>query len=492
VTALEPLLATARQWHRQGNVDAAAQAYREVLAIAPAHVGARHGLAMLSLQRGDAQAAQAQLAEVLELAPDLFEAWVQRGQALQALGALPDALACLERALVLRPLAPLAAYQRALVLHELGRQDEAIAGFDGLIARGEGQPALYFSRGNALRDASRCDEGIAGYERAIALQPGLDEAFRNRGIVKLLRGDFATGWRDYEHRRPRQSAGMPGLADLPEWQGEDPAGKKLLVSDASGLGDTIHFCRYLPLLVARGAEVSFLGHARLHRLLQPFAAKVRLLSERPADAHFDLHCKLLSLPYRFGTDLSTIPGSVPYLAAEPARIAHWAPRIGAQGFRIGICWQGNPGRVIDAGRSIPLSAFAPLLEVPGVRLISLQKNFGLAQLADLPAGRVETLGDDFDAGPDAFIDTAAVMANLDLVITSDTSIAHLAGALAVPAWVALRAVPEWRWLLGRDDSPWYPGMRLFRQPAPGDWPGVFSAMSRALAAHVAMGSRESL
>lgn len=446
-----------------------------------ATANALHGLAMAALQRGDAQAAQEQLAQVLALDPGRFDAWLQRGQALQALGELPEALNCLERALALRPRAPLATYHRALVLHELQRNEEAITAFDSLVTRQPDQAVLYFSRGNVLRDAARFDEAIASYDRAIALQPGFDEAYRNRGIVKLLCGDFVGGWPDYEHRRPRQSAGMPGLADIPEWRGEGLAGKHLLVSDATGLGDTLHFCRYLPLLVARGARVSFLGHARLHRLLQPLAAQVQLLSDRPPGANFDWHCKLLSLPHLFGTDLSSIPCEVPYLEAEPEAVASWAARIGTHGVRIGICWQGNPGRLIDAGRSIPLAAFAPLLTVPGVRLISLQKNFGLAQLADLPEGAVETLGDDFDAGPNAFIDTAAVMANLDLVVTSDTSVAHLAGALGRPAWVALRAVPEWRWLLGRNDSPWYPSLRLFRQPTPGDWSAVFAEMARVLA-----------
>src|SRR5262249_19249888 len=196
---------------------------------------------------------------------------------------------------------------------------------------------------------------------------------------------------------------------------------------------------------------------------------------------YDFQCALMSLPLRFNTDLSSIPSKIPYLAAEEKLLARWKARIGKHGFKIGIAWQGNPQARIDQGRSIPVAEFVSLSRLPGVRLISLQKHHGLAQLARLPADcKIETLGDDFDSGPDAFVDTAAVMESLDLIITSDTSIAHLAGALARPTWVALKHVPDWRWMLDRKDSPWYPKMRLFRQSARDDWRSVFTAIEREL------------
>ena len=189
----------------------------------------------------------------------------------------------------------------------------------------------------------------------------------------------------------------------------------------------------------------------------------------------------MSLPHRLGTDLMSIPNSVPYLRAEDALIARWRERIGEHGFKIGIAWQGNPQGTIDQGRSIPLAEYFALARFPGVRLISLQKHHGLDQLAALPEDvTIETLGEDFDNGPDAFIDTAAVMRSLDLVITSDTSIAHLAGALGRPMWVALKYVPHWVWLLDREDSPWYPTMRLFRQSERDNWKPVFSNIEREL------------
>jgi hypothetical protein len=192
-----------------------------------------------------------------------------------------------------------------------------------------------------------------------------------------------------------------------------------------------------------------------------------------------MQCALLSLPLRFGTNLSNIPSTTPYLSATPERTTRWRAKIGLEGFRIGICWHCKP--VVNPGRSFPLRELYPLSRIPGVRLISLQKNHGLEQLAEIPADmRIETLDNDFDSGLDAFLDTAAVMENLDLIISCDTSIAHLAGALARPAWLALKRVPDWRWLLDRSDSPWYPSMRLFRQQERSDWRIVCQEMTAEL------------
>ncbi|HEV2664392.1 MAG TPA: tetratricopeptide repeat protein, partial [Blastocatellia bacterium] len=277
--------------------------------------------------------------------------------------------------------------------------------------------------------------------------------------------------KDFIGKRPK--------IDAREWQGEDIAGQSIAVYGEQGLGDIIQFSRYLPLLVQRGADVSFFTDVRMHRLLKSLHGRIELHGIRGTSKAVNTCCALLSLPYRFGTALSTIPAEVPYLRAEKERVARWKARLGDQGFAIGIAWQGNPRG--DVGRSVALSEFLPLARVPGVRLISLQKHYGLEQLAKLPAGmEVEQLGSDFDDGPDAFIDTAAVMESLDLIITSDTSVAHLAGALGRPTWVTLRKIPEWRWLLYRSDSPWYPTMRLFRQETDGDWASVFSTIADEL------------
>jgi len=231
-----------------------------------------------------------------------------------------------------------------------------------------------------------------------------------------------------------------------------------------------------------GAIVSFVVPARLHRLLRPFV-QARLVERAPEGEGFEAQIAISSLPRAFGTRVDSVPASIPYLAAEPELINAWARVIGDGGFRIGVVWQGNPNPEADMARSYPLGSLAPLAGVEGARLISLQTGFGEEQLRNASLGfRVETLRVDLDARGDAFIDTAAAMAGLDLVVTCDTSIAHLAGALGRPVWVALKKDAEWRWLRERGDSPWYPTMRLFRQPSIGDWGSVFAAMARRLRA----------
>jgi hypothetical protein len=363
----------------------------------------------------------------------------------------------------------------------------SVASYDQALALGADGAMLRFNRGNALGELRRFDNALADYDRALALQPDFADARRNRGILKLLLGDYAGGFSDYEARRPAQR--VSEHSEVPEWRGEPLAGKSLLVTDATGLGDEIHMVRYLPLLAARGVRVGFHGKPVLYRLFGALADEVELLREVPAPAGFDFQCKLLSLPFLCGTDTDSIPASVPYLQAEPELARRWGERIGSHGFRVGIAWKGNPSRSIDAGRSLPLAGFEALAAVPGVRLLSLQKRFGLEELESLPAGmQVETL-EDFDEGPDAFVDSAAVMANLDLVVSSCTSLPHLAGALARPVWLAAKFVPEWRWGSAGDGNPWYPSMRVFRQVRQDDWQPVFAQMAAALAQLAPAGAR---
>jgi hypothetical protein len=308
----------------------------------------------------------------------------------------------------------------------------------------------------------------------------------------LLLGRLAEGWRDYESRLELTNVqqGHPKL-NLPYWSGERLNGRGILICGEQGLGDVIQFCRYVPLLAERlpDARVTFAVRPNLLRLLQSLKGNFRLLSSFGAQDRFDVQCALLSLPLRFGTDLGNIQAATPYLSADPARAARWRQRLGTGGFRTGISWHARP--VVNPQRSFPLQELYRLARIPGVRLISLQKGDGTDQLAAVPAGIcIETLGEDFDNGPDGFLDTAAVMENLDLVITCDTSIAHLAGALAKPTLLALKYVPDWRWLIGRADSPWYPTLRLCRQRTLNDWRPVFDQIAaeverRSLAAATA-------
>jgi tetratricopeptide (TPR) repeat protein len=335
-----------------------------------------------------------------------------------------------------------------------------------------------------LQELKQFEKALTSYERALAMRPNYAQAHWNEGLLRLLIGDFIRGWAKFEWRwETKDFAGKRPNINAPAWRGEDLAGRHLLIFSEQGLGDIVQFIRYLPLLIERKAKITFLTHDKLLRLLRPLDAQIRMVSSLQGNEVFDFQCALMSLPHWCKTDLSSIPDKVPYLMAEEELSRRWKKRIGEHGFKIGIAWQGNPQTKIDQGRSIPLEHFIPLTRLPGVRLISLQKHHGLEQLERLPADvKIESLGDDFDSGPDAFIDTAAVMHNLDLIITSDTSIAHLAGALGHPTWVALKYLPDYRWMLDRSDSPWYPTMRLFRQQDRDQWEPVFRQIEEQLQA----------
>jgi hypothetical protein len=350
--------------------------------------------------------------------------------------------------------------------------------YDRAIALKPEYAIAFMNRGLALQELKRLDEAVASYDRAIALKPGYADAFRNRALCKLIVGRYIEGWSDYEWRL---DASPTTRSTFPNWQGEDVAGRRLLIFAEQGLGDVIHFVRYLPLLEPNRNELTFLAPANISRLLRPLTSEIEVISDLSAEHIFDYQCSLMSLPHRLRTDLTSIPNSVPYLHPEDDLMVRWRGRIGVHGFKIGIAWQGNPLGTVDKGRSISLNEYVVLARLPGVRLISLQKGYGLDQLAKLPSDvTIETLGDDFDNGPDALIDTAAVISALDLVITADTAIAHLAGALGCRTWIALKYVPHWLWMLDRDDSPWYPTVRLFRQLRPGDWAPVFAKIANEL------------
>ena len=415
------------------------------------------------------------------LAPDDADAWSSRAGALRELGRLEELLEAARHALSLRGDFPEAAINLGNALLKLDRPEEALDAYRQANAAAPSSAAAHCGRALALRSLGRFPEALAAFEAAEAL--GSREARAGKGCLLLTHGDFERGLDGYEARWLRgKSLGEALGARFETWRGPGRPRERVLVLNDHGLGDTIQFFRYLPLMTAAGVEAAFACPPRLRRLLSSKAG-VRFVDSPSADDPFDAQIAISSLPHAFGTRLDTIPAAVPYLAAEPPLRELWARRIGAAGFKIGIVWQGNPDPEADRPRSMPLSALAPLAEVAGVRLISLQKGVGEEQLSVLPPSmRVETLGADFDAGPDAFVDTAAAMAALDLIVTCDTSIAHLAGALAAPVWVALKSDAEWRWLAGRADSPWYPTMRLFRQSRRGAWRDVFDAMALEVAA----------
>jgi tetratricopeptide (TPR) repeat protein len=475
----------------------------------------RPGFALAHSNRGDMLRTTGRLDEALECCeqavqarPDMAAAHINLGNVLNDLGRTQEALASYDRALELKPASAGAHYNRADALRSLGRPDEALASYDRAIELRPTFAEAHSNRGNALQDLQRLDDALASYLRAAQLRPDYPEAHHNAaavlrelGLVEeaaarfrharelrpdyadallnealtlLLMGDYARGLPLYEYRWDK-----PGVKRLrrkfaqPLWVGQaDLAGKTVLLHAEQGLGDTIQFCRYARMVQARGARVVMETPRALGPLLTGLAGVDAWVPTGQPLPAFDLHCPLLSLPLALGTRADSIPAPVPYLHAQPERVARWAQRLGASGFRIGICWQGST-QAVDAGRSFAVTHFEGLSQVPGVRLISLHRGAGEAQLAHLPPSmRVEQLGDELDRDG-AFLDTAAVIMHCHLVITSDTAVAHLAGALGAPVWLALKHVPEWRWMLQREDSPWYPTMRLFRQHTRGDWPEVF-------------------
>jgi tetratricopeptide (TPR) repeat protein len=464
--------------HSLDRFDEAAASYDRAIALSPglAEAHANRGNTLNALNRYDD--ALASFDRALALRPDLVEALTNRGNALNGLKRYDDALASYDRAIVCQPTHAAAHYNRGTTLHEMKRYDEAIASYDRAIALQPVYPEAFSNRGATLWELKRHNEALASYDRAIALQPEFPEAHWNAASLRLLTGDFDRGWAEYEWRwkYKTMALGRRNFAQ-PLWRGEPIEGKTILLHSEQGLGDAIQFCRYVALVAARGARVVLEVDKRLLDLMTSLAGAAQIIPAGNALPDFDLHCPLLSLPRAFHTLLETIPSDTPYLRALPQQLTKWSTRLGPkQGLRVGLIWSGNLAHHRDQVRSIELGALTPLLDT-GATFFSLQKDIRPADAAVL-AGRkdiVQLAGELAD-----FSDTAAVMAQLDLIISVDTSTVHLAGALGRPVWILLPYLPDWRWLLDRDTSPWYPTARLFRQNETRRWDSVVLRVQAAL------------
>lgn len=427
--------------------DDAEAAYRDALRLQPTHREAALGLGRLLIETSRADEAVALLAPLSERQPDQLPVWTEFGSALLAAGDHPRALMAYRAALAIQP----------------------------------ASAALLCNMSLALFSLDRFEEGIAACRRALAIEPASSTAQFNIACMELTQGHFREGWEAYEYRFPmgHNKAIREDVKAAP-WCGEDLAGKSIVVFGEQASGDCLQFARYLPELSKLGARVQFVLPARLKRLLSTLPETVDLAAEFDGEATFDFQCAMMGLPLRFTKMGAPIPDR-PYLHAEPERVATWRERLGGHGFRIAVAWQGAVYAGKRSVRSFPLQDLKPLADLPGVRLISLQIGNGSEQIESSKGMNVETLGPGFDAGDHAFLDTAAVIESVDLVVTCDTSIAHLAGALGKPVWIALNESPEWRWQRHRTDTVWYPSARLFRQKTRGDWPGVFADMAKTLA-----------
>ncbi len=419
--------------------------------------------------------------DVLVRHPKHQEAMFNLGMALIGGRRYDEAVECFDQILQLGPEDDMALLNLGNALAGAGRSQAALDAYNRMIDRQPNWAGGYLNIGHAYGRMRRWDDALASYRKAYDLEPDKKDHLYNIGNVHLHLGDYEEGWKGYEYRNKASEGVQVRFPDIAVWNGEDLTGKRIAVFGEQGLGDNIQMARYLPLLQQRGATVAFHGYPMLRALLQTAAPGLAYVDGDAKPEDFDFQVATMSLPAKFGTRVETIPATVPYFSAEPDRVAKWKERIGEHGFRIGINWQGNPSGKIDEGRSAPLKQFLRFAEVPGVRLISMQKNHGLEQLDDVPKHiKIDMLGDDFDTGKDAFLDTLAVMANLDLVVTTDTSLAHVTGGFAMPTFVALKEHPDWRWLLDREDSPWYPHHRLFRQKQFSVWDEPFIAMTEAI------------
>lgn len=423
------------------------------------------GLALRGLGRLD-EAARALEACRDRAAPDDPAPWNTLGDVYRAQGRLDEAVACFEQALRLAPDFSMAHNNLGITLQAQERTAEAIAALERALSLTPDDPELHYNLGCSLQEDGRTGRAVAAYRRAIALRPDYGPAHWNLSHSLLRHGAFAEGWAEYEWRwRVAQTA---DAYSQPRWTGDEAAGRTILLWEEQGFGDTIQFIRFAPLLARRGWRVAAVVQKPLKRLLAGLPG-VEVLARGERLPPFDVHAPLLSLPHLLRVGAGDIPAEIPYLSAEADKTAAWRARLAPRGPRVGIVWRGSAGHRRDRFRSIAPSRLAGLFDRQDIQVVSLQQDGREDELAALAAGARLV-----NAGPDLtdFTDTAALVAALDLVIGVDTAVCHLAGALGVPAWVLADAACDWRWLEERSDTPWYPSLRLFRQPRPGDWDPV--------------------
>ena len=466
---------------KSGRPDEALAAFRKALAYQPNHPVVCNNLAAVLASRGELEEALTLYRKSLAADPTLAFTYSNMSDTLTRLGRYDEALAAATRATALDPGSPDAFNNVGSALLEVSRFDEAIIALKKALALNPNFAFAHSNMGNALRSQGRLDEAIAAFEKAIELGPHLAVAHKNLGLTRLQKGEYRAGWPEYGWR---WQADGHSPRDYPKslWKGEPLAGRTLLLYTEQGLGDAIQFVRFIPELAAPDVRIVLEVHPQLMGLMRSLDGVSAIIPAWGEVPEFDTYLPIMDIPGVLGLTPDTVPRKIPYLAAEPERVARWRERIGEHGFKVGIAWEGFGGTPRKRLRSAALSCFAPLAEIDGVRLISLQKQ-GLGAPVDPLIERlgVESLGPDFDSGPDAFLDTAAVMESLDLIVTIDTSVAHLAGALGRPVWIALTKVPDWRWKMEGRDSVWYPTAQLFRQTVDGEWPPVFSEIARELA-----------
>jgi len=524
MTALADHYQTIVDLTNRGHLNSAEQACHQVLQAYddPEFI---YVLAVIKERQKDYTTARALFEKTIRNLPDRADILYNYGVVCQAEGDIESAVVMWQRAAALDPTMKDAHYNLGKAFSELKRLDEAEEAYRHVLSYSPDDAQSLYNLGNlkfqqddfkqaedllnratkaapswsdpwvnlgmALSHQGRYAPAEQCFREAMNLNPENAEAHWNLALNLLLNGNYREGWPEYEwrFRRDKWRSFYPYRHEVPRWNGHPFQGRRLLVHDEQGLGDTLQFLRYLPMVKALGGAVILETKSKLLPLLKNLAGADEVVSRSPAgklNVDYDLYVPMLSLPAVFGTLWQTVPDRIPYLYADNDLVSTWAARLSPPaGFKVGICWQGNPSYAADRQRSMPLKFFEPLARVQGIQLISLQKIHGLAQLADMPLDlSIIDLGQELDEDTGVFMDTAAVMKNLDLVVTSDTAIPHLAGALGVPVWLLLPHPPDWRWGLKGDYYPWYPTMRIFRQRTSGDWEGLFQNVRDAIRKYI--------
>jgi tetratricopeptide (TPR) repeat protein len=459
----------------------AIRALQDAVRFAPAFAPGFNNLGLAQLQMGQLNEALDSFRQVVRLKSDFAEAHSNIGIVMNKLRRLDEASQSFRQALAFKPDMVEALVGLASVLCEQGKLEEAVSASLGALRLKPDHAEAHSNLGQMYLEMGKTEAALEQYEVALRLKPDYGGAHWSRALLLLLLGRFNDGWLEYEWRHVLKKVSWEHIR-RPLWDGSPLAGRTILIHTEQGAGDIFQMIRFAPLVKQQGGTVILACPGRLLAILKQCQGIDHLVAGEGELPPFDLHVPLMSVPGMLRTTLEAIPANIPYIFADPKLVETWRLALAQYpGRKVGIAWQGDPKFPSDRARSIPLGRFEHLSRLRGVQLLSLQKGFGSEQLAGMKApAAIVDLGSRLDQTGGAFTDTAAVMKNLDLVITSDTSIAHLAGALGVPVWVALAYIPDWRWLLGRDDSPWYPSMRLFRQTRRGDWEDVFERMANEL------------
>jgi Flp pilus assembly protein TadD len=482
--SVQKMYLSGRQCHQEGRIGDAEQIYQHVLASAPRHADSLHLLGVIACQKGHYDLSIDRISKAISIDGTQASYYSNLGIALKEQGRLDEAESSCRKAISIRHDYPEGYNNLGVVLKELSRLNGAEESYRKAIALMPNYPEAHNNLGAALQCLGALNKAVDSYRRALALKPDYPGAHINLAGALLTQGDLSAGWMENEWRwKTLQLANALRNFSQPQWQGEAADGKTLLIHAEQGFGDTLQFCRYAPLVAARGWKVVLEVPPALVRLMRGLKDIDRVVAHGEALPPFDAQCPMMSLPLAMGTVLETIPAPSPYLYADTAERLAWRDRLDALAVsapRVGIVWAGNPrlgnaaATATDRRRSIAPDLLRPLFGVEGITWFTLQKD------GPPPPPGVRLL--DAMGGMRDFADTAALISNLDLVISVDTAVAHLAAALGKPVWLLNRFDSCWRWLRDRDDSPWYPTLRQFRQTSPGDWAGVVERVVAALRA----------